>query len=188
MREALAGIRPVEGAEAFRRLLSAPSLPAEVLISIRPFPALLRRDRSVSRERLMEEAERLRVPAAFHERPNLRPPYAAPRTELEERLAALWRDLLGLGSVGVQDDFFDLGGDSLLATRLIGLLEEKFGAALSLRAVFEAPTVAELAVVIVQAQATEADAGEDELAAMLAEIQGLSADELQRALAEEDRP
>ena len=98
-REALEGIRPAEGAEAFRRLLSAPSLPAEVLVSIRPFPALLRRDRSVSRERLMEEAERLHAPAAFHERPNLRTPYAAPRTELEERLAALWRDLLGLGSV-----------------------------------------------------------------------------------------
>ncbi len=184
--EPFAGIRPEQGAEAFRRLLAAGGLPAEILVSIRPFPALLRRDRSLSRQQLLAEAKRLHAPGAVHERPRLQTAFEPPRTALEERLAGVWRELLGLASVGVHDDFFDLGGDSLLVTRLIGLLEEAFGVQLSLRAVFEAPTVSELAVVIVQAQAADTARTDSEaLAAALAEIQQLSPEELQRALAEE---
>ncbi|AZQ39172.1 amino acid adenylation domain-containing protein [Streptomyces cyaneochromogenes] len=69
----------------------------------------------------------------------------APRTEAEAALSALFADLLGLPSVGIHDEFFALGGHSVLATRLIARIRAELGAVVPLRAVFDTPTVAALA-------------------------------------------
>ncbi len=71
--------------------------------------------------------------------------YAPPRTPTEERLAALWGELLGLERIGATDSFFDLGGHSLLAARLTARVYERFGTELPLRVVFAAPTLAGMA-------------------------------------------
>ncbi|HKH43176.1 MAG TPA: amino acid adenylation domain-containing protein, partial [Thermoanaerobaculia bacterium] len=69
----------------------------------------------------------------------------APRTPLEEMLAGIWSELLGLDRVGTTDSFFDLGGHSLLATRVVARVREALGVDLPVRALFEAPTLDALA-------------------------------------------
>ena len=72
-----------------------------------------------------------------------------PRNETEQRMAAIWQDLLDLRSVGVHDSFFDLGGHSLLATKLVFRTREVFGVELPLAALFEGElTIARLAVLL----------------------------------------
>jgi amino acid adenylation domain-containing protein len=71
--------------------------------------------------------------------------YVAPRTPVEEVLAGIWTELLRVDRVGVEENFFELGGHSLVATRVVSRIRELFSAELPLRALFEGPTVAEMA-------------------------------------------
>ncbi len=82
--------------------------------------------------------------------------YVAPRTPDEETIATICAEVLGLEQVGIHDNFFDLGGNSLIATRLIFQLQEHFHVRLPLVRLFEEPTVAGLAEAIVEAQASPA--------------------------------
>jgi acyl carrier protein len=78
--------------------------------------------------------------------------FVAPRTALEKRLARIWGEVLKLEKVGIHDNFFELGGQSLLATQVISRIRTAFGAEVPLRAMFEAPTIAEFAVAISEHQ------------------------------------
>jgi acyl-CoA synthetase (AMP-forming)/AMP-acid ligase II/acyl carrier protein len=71
--------------------------------------------------------------------------FTAPRTPLESAVAEVWAQVLDLGAVGVDDDFFDVGGDSLAATEIAARLRARLGAEVDAVTVFELPTVAELA-------------------------------------------
>jgi amino acid adenylation domain-containing protein len=106
--------------------------------------------------------------------------YVAPRTPTEEQLAAIWADLLGLKQVSIDENFFELGGHSLLAVRVLSQVRDTFHVELPLSSLFEAPTVAKLAVKIVQSQA---DLIEDDVTArLLAELEQLSDEEAQSIL------
>ena len=78
--------------------------------------------------------------------------FVAPRTAVEERLTALVTELLGVQPIGVTDNFFLLGGHSLLGTQLIARLRQAFGVNLGLRSVFDHPTIEDLAAEIEHAQ------------------------------------
>ena len=68
--------------------------------------------------------------------------HSAPRTPIEAQLAAIWGEVLAAPRVGMHDDFFALGGHSLVATRVVSRVRDAFRVALPLRALFERPTVA----------------------------------------------
>ena len=110
---------------------------------------------------------------------------ALPSTPTEVAVAAVWRELLGLPEVGVHDSFFELGGHSLLATQLVSRLQLDFGVNLPLARLFDEPTVAGVARVVEELQA--AQVGEDRMAELLAELDGLSEEDVERLLAAEAR-
>ena len=120
--------------------------------------------------------------ASAHPRPPLPNPFVAPDGEIEERVAAVWRQVLGLEEVGRHDSFLDLGGDSLVATRLMARLRQELAVDLPIERLFEKPTVAALAAAALATTAA-AHADRDELARMLAEIEGLSPEALEEELA-----
>ncbi|WP_245533657.1 condensation domain-containing protein, partial [Actinoalloteichus spitiensis] len=74
--------------------------------------------------------------------------YLAPRTRTEEALAAVWCDVLGVDRIGVEDNFFDLGGDSIVSLRVVARLRPRIQADVSPRLLFDHPTIAELAPVL----------------------------------------
>ena len=71
--------------------------------------------------------------------------YTAPRNETEAKLAEIWQDILELDQVGINDDFFEIGGHSLLAVRLVSQVRKTFGVELPISDVFDYPTVGQLA-------------------------------------------
>jgi acyl carrier protein len=103
--------------------------------------------------------------------------YVAPRTPVEEVLASIFCDVLGLDQVGIHDSFFDLGGHSLLAARIINRTREILMVEVPLVSLFEAPTVAELSGKIL---ALEPQA--ESIARTLMRIRHMSAGERQRLL------
>ena len=104
----------------------------------------------------------------------------APRTPVEEVIAGIWAEMLGVDRVGVGDNFFALGGHSLLSTRMVARVREAFGVDVPLHKVFTDPTVAGLA------RALTADPAQrtvvEKTAELLIRLSDLSDDEVQQAL------
>ncbi len=94
------------------------------------------------------KVDRRALPALEHEKPQPRREYVAPETEIEKVLASLCGAALGVDRLGLHDDFFELGGDSLMAIRVIFQIRSEVGVELPVRSFFDAPTVAALAEVV----------------------------------------
>ncbi|MEE8587680.1 MAG: SDR family NAD(P)-dependent oxidoreductase, partial [Acidobacteriota bacterium] len=139
------GILPSQGLDVLHRLLSHWA-PPHVLVSTQGMPAALQEVRSLA-ESLLDGGPPAEA-SAEHPRPDLATPYLAPRNPTEEKIAALWQSVLGIGQVGVLDDFFELGGHSLLATQVVSRLRDAFQVEVSVGALFDASTVAELAALV----------------------------------------
>jgi acyl carrier protein len=114
--------------------------------------------------------------------PGSRGRYVAPRTPLEGQVAAVWSEVLKVDPVGAEDDFFELGGHSLLATQIVARLERELGIDLGLRAFFDEPTVAGVALAITREQMRREEP--EQVAHLLAQVQNLSPEELERLLRE----
>ncbi|MBN3876529.1 MULTISPECIES: type I polyketide synthase [unclassified Nostoc] len=83
--------------------------------------------------------------SALHSRPDLPNSYVAPRNEIEQKIADIWEELLGIKQVGIHDNFFKLGGDSLIAVQVLSRIRNIFSIRLSVAILFESPTIAEIA-------------------------------------------
>jgi amino acid adenylation domain-containing protein len=97
---------------------------------------------------LSGKIDRAALPVPSVVRPELSVPYAAPSNECEARLAAIWSEVLGLEDVGTDDNFFDLGGDSLSAMRILARVRNGLHAEVSFNEFYEAPTIAALALLV----------------------------------------
>ena len=94
------------------------------------------------------KVDRKALPAPDNQRPDMGDAYVAPRGKNEETLARIWAEVLRIDSVGVQDNYFDLGGDSLKVAQIATRVRESFEINVPIRAMFEHPTVAGLMTVI----------------------------------------
>jgi amino acid adenylation domain-containing protein len=99
--------------------------------------------------------------------------YVAPRSPVEETLAEIWSEVLGVERVGVHDHFFDLGGYSLLGVKVVARVQQAFGVSLPLHTLFQAPTIEALSQAIARAQLLAQP--EDEILRLLAELEGAAA-------------
>ena len=124
--------------------------------------------------------DRKALPTVDGTRPTLEESYVAPRTPVEEVLARIWAEVLGLDRVGMDDNFFDLGGHSLQANLLLSRVRDAFQVSLPLQTMFESTTVAVLAELLVE---HESQPGRTEkIARLIQRIKGSSREELQQTL------
>jgi acyl carrier protein len=138
-RELKFGMSTAEGLEVLRRALDGSS--PWLVISTLDLAARLEQNGAAGTLAGLEAAGEARE---AHPRPLLANAYVAPRSDAERRIAAVWQDLLGIDPVGVHDNFFDLGGNSLMAIRVIARLKSELGVDVSEVSIFEGPTVAAL--------------------------------------------
>jgi thioester reductase-like protein len=90
------------------------------------------------------KVERRSLPAPSQSRPTLKEDFVPPRTSVEKQLVKIWSQVLQVEPIGIHDNFFDLGGDSLLAIQLVHKTRKAFQLELPIIALFDAPTIAEL--------------------------------------------
>jgi acyl transferase domain-containing protein/acyl carrier protein len=132
------GIQPPEGVAALARLFDGELAPECMLTPI-PLPSL------------RQELDRAQVLPAANQRfvrPELDSEYQAPRDEVEQALVRCFEELLGIDSIGVRDDFFALGGHSLIAVRLFAKIKKAFRVDYPMSVLFEAPTIERLAALM----------------------------------------
>jgi amino acid adenylation domain-containing protein len=116
------------------------------------------------------KVDRLALPAPVHSRPKLEVPIEGPNTPLESELVRVWRSVLDIEEIGIRDDLFALGGDSLQAMRIVSRLRERFEIDLPLLALFENPTVEKLAGVVLAARVADHVGGDPTQLAQIAEL------------------
>ena len=142
------GILPQEGADVFGRILSGVS--SRVVVSAKDLTPRILQNRVVKIEQHVSETKSNSLSQPAHARPELAKAYVAPRNETEQGLVEIWQELFGIDGIGVEDDFIELGGHSLMAMQVLSRIRETFQVEISLRMLFESPTVAQLASSITQ--------------------------------------
>jgi amino acid adenylation domain-containing protein len=133
-------LTPEEGELAFAKVLSAAY-----------YPQLIN-STGLLEHRMNQWIEKTEtVTLNLYARPELDTDYVQPSNEVEEQLASIWQEVLGIEKIGIQDHFFDIGGDSLVATRVISAIRQKFSVSesvFSIRDFFEKPVIEHIAAKI----------------------------------------
>ncbi len=143
---------PEEGVEVFKRVLSLDTV-TQIVTSTVDLNARI--DQWIQRKSV--EANPVNSPS-LHSRPNLQSTYTAPRNEVEQTLADIWQEILGIEQIGIYDNFLELGGDSLLSIQITARAN-KMNLRLTNQQIFEYPTIAELAEVASKTETISAEQG-----------------------------
>jgi acyl carrier protein len=123
------------------------------------------------------KVDRKALPAPDGARPVLDESYVAPRSVIEEEVAAIWSEVLKVQRVGVNDSFFDLGGDSLKAIQVASRIQDLFEAEIPLRSIFEYPKLADFCVLL-----GPQEFDNDAIAQLLSELETISEDQARALL------
>jgi acyl carrier protein len=150
-----------DGVRVFETLAALAGEP-RVVVSLQDLHARLERFRTPRGAAVAAEGGGAGAEEGLHARPALASEYLEPTGEAEELLAGIFRELLGIREIGTRDSFFELGGHSLLGLQVLTRVRETFQVELPLRAIFEAPTVAELAALVDEAILLELEEMSDE--------------------------
>jgi thioesterase domain-containing protein/NAD(P)-dependent dehydrogenase (short-subunit alcohol dehydrogenase family)/acyl carrier protein len=144
------GISTAEGVEAFERILAARIGGPIVASSVNLHDWLAEVEERARPTPVIEPDSASSGGGAAFARPSLSRQFVMPRNEVERGLAAMWRELLGVSEVGVHDDFFELGGTSLVALRLFNKIRKTYGVSLPLSTLFEAPNIEGCAKIVAE--------------------------------------
>ncbi|MCA9941018.1 MAG: KR domain-containing protein, partial [Anaerolineales bacterium] len=138
------GISFAEGYDGLSRIITH-GLP-HVVISTRDFHEVVAGRKTFNIDAILAYGRGDQESRARYPRPSLRNSYVAPRNEIEQKIAALWGDILGIEEIGVMDNFFDLGGNSLVGLDMVARLKKVFQMdKVPAHVIYEAPSVSELA-------------------------------------------
>ena len=127
------------------------------------------------------KVDRRALPLPGHERPDLRHPYVPPQNAMEHKLNQIWEDVLGVHPIGIHDDFFDLGGHSLAAARVVSQVINKFQVELPLQSLLAAPTVAAMAAIVTARLSNKLD---EQVEKILTELESISEEKARQLLAD----
>jgi acyl carrier protein len=126
------------------------------------------------------KVDRGSLPAAADSRPELEVPFIPAESPTEKQLIKIWVQILGLNRIGIHDNFFDLGGHSLAASRVVSQVIQEFQIEVPLQVLLQSPTIAEMAAVITERQASKLLT--EDLDGILTELESLSDEHAQRLL------
>ncbi|HET9651368.1 MAG TPA: SDR family NAD(P)-dependent oxidoreductase, partial [Usitatibacter sp.] len=175
------GLATAEGVEAFRRALAS-GLP-QVLVSTCDLGARVQLATSTAKPAHEESAKAGEAPEP-QQRRAFSSPYEAPRTPTETAVAAIWEELFGIERMGIHDDFIEADGHSLLAIQIVARIGKDLGVKLPVNAIFENPTIAQVAAQVEAAQRKAAEQ-ESKVAELVEMVERLSDEEVERLLAEQ---
>ncbi len=154
------GIGFEEGAEALQRILTQPF--PEVIVSTQDFGIISRLSRDHTAATVLQQFQQARAARKRHERPPMRNDYTAPQTDLERTIVAVWEDMLGIDGIGTRDNFFDLGGNSLVGIELITQMRKALHLqTLPSYVLYEAPTIEAMAAFLNQKETSAPEQQEE---------------------------
>jgi acyl carrier protein len=126
--------------------------------------------------------DRKALPKPGNVRPQLTQAYVPPSNPTEQRLVRVWEEVLAVHPIGIHDNFFDLGGNSLSAGRIVSRITQSFQVEMPLQCLFESPTIAALALAITNFQTRQAQ--DHDMAQMLGTIEKVTEEEAKQLLGE----
>ncbi|MCX7922786.1 MAG: amino acid adenylation domain-containing protein [Clostridia bacterium] len=138
------GIAPDEGMEAFKRILQGCFKP-QVVVSTKDIKVAVQQAQYINQPGIGGSLDDGDQNKTLHPRPDLKSEYVAPKNEAERKISDIWQRLLGIDKVGIHDEFFELGGDSLLLVQMHSKLKENFETEIAAVDLYKYNTVAALA-------------------------------------------